>query len=378
MDPMSTLTLVREELKALLVERDELVDGALLALLSGQHLLILGPPGTAKSMLARELCRRLGGSYFEWLLTKFTTPEEIFGPVSLEALEAGRYERVTSHKLPEAEIAFLDEIFKANSAILNSLLTLLNERRFYQGTEVMEVPLQTLIGASNELPEEEELAALYDRFVLRFTVGYVENDQRFKALLMLGDPAAQPTTVLPRESLDTLRARCSQVRVTRGIVAELTELRRNLSAAGVQASDRRYRQSLDILRAAALLDGRDTVDQRDLMWLEHALWSEPHERPKVLEALSALSAGFDEEARRLVRQAREIESYARRDWPTKAEADRALLEAHAKLGEIHRRLSTMLDEARERDRQPGRLTQDIQAISDIQRALLASEGTWQS
>lgn len=378
MDPTETLTRIRAELKAALIERDELVDGALLALICGQHLLILGPPGSAKSMLARELCRRLGGRYFEWLLTKFSTPEELFGPVSLAALEAGSYERVTAHKLPEAEIAFLDEIFKANSAILNALLTLLNERRFYQGTGVMEAPLQTLIGASNELPEEEELAALYDRFLLRFTVGYIEQDQRFKALLALDDASPAPATVLGGEELEALRRQCASVRVSRGIIAELTELRRTLRAAGVQASDRRYRQALGVLRAAALLDGRERVEHRDLMWLEHVLWTEPQEQALVLDALAGLGAGLDEEARRLLRQAREVQAYAQRDWPTRAEADRALLEAHTKLGAIQRRLRTMHDEARERDRPADSIAQQLAALGDIQRALLESEGTWQS
>ena len=202
------------------MKRDELVDGALLALLAGQHLLLIGPPGTAKSMLARELCRRIDGQYFEWLLTKFTTPEEIFGPLSLVALEQGRYERVTELKLPEAEIAFLDEVFKANSAILNSLLTILNERRFHQGNVAAQVPLRTLVAASNELPDEDELAALYDRFLLRFVVGYIERDDRFRELLLFNDEDDQTPTCLSGDDLAELQARCAAVAVPKGVLAE--------------------------------------------------------------------------------------------------------------------------------------------------------------
>src|SRR5258705_3500122 len=191
MGPQEKLKRIREELKQTFLERADLIDGALAALLSSHHLLIIGPPGTAKSMLADELCRRIeGANYFQWLLTRFTTPEEIFGAVSLKALEQDEYRRVTTRKLPEAHIAFLDEVFKASSSILNALLTLLNERRFHNGRESVEVPLLTVFGAANELPEEDELSAIYDRFLLRFVVGYVVEDWRFLRMLRAPTPAA--------------------------------------------------------------------------------------------------------------------------------------------------------------------------------------------
>jgi MoxR-like ATPase len=149
MGPRDTLRSIRDELQQVFLERAEVIDGALTALLGGHHVLIIGPPGTAKSMLADELCRRLdGATYFQWLLTKFTTPEELFGAVSLRALERDEYRRVTDGKLPEAHIAFLDEIFKANSSILNAILTLMNERRFHNGRAVETVPQQPGSGVS--------------------------------------------------------------------------------------------------------------------------------------------------------------------------------------------------------------------------------------
>src|SRR5207237_8036528 len=167
----------RDELRQTFLERADLIDGALAALLSSNHVLVIGPPGHAKSMLSDERFRRVeGADYFQWLLTRFTTPEEIFGAVSLKALEQDDYRRVTTRKLPDAHIAFLDEIFKANSSILNAILTLINERLFHNGKEVAPVPLLTLFVASNELPEEEELTALYDRFLVRFGVNSIVED----------------------------------------------------------------------------------------------------------------------------------------------------------------------------------------------------------
>src|SRR5690242_8850214 len=163
-------------------------------------------------MLADELCRRVeGAAYFQWLLTKFSTPEEIFGAVSLKSLEQDDYRRVTDHKLPEAHIAFLDEIFKANSSILNALLTLINERLFHNGRSRIVVPLITMFGASNELPDEEELSALFDRFMLRFMVDYIGEDFRF--LKMLEGVESEERTTLSFAELDQLRATAAAVKI---------------------------------------------------------------------------------------------------------------------------------------------------------------------
>ena len=144
---------IRQALNSKFFEREKEVEGILVALLSRQHMLMIGPAGTAKSALSSELAKIIEGTvYFQWLLTKFSTPEEVFGPLSLKGLEQGVYKRITTSKMPEANLVFLDEIFKANSAILNSLLTLINERLFYNNGSPVQVPLMSVIGASNEYP----------------------------------------------------------------------------------------------------------------------------------------------------------------------------------------------------------------------------------
>ncbi|MEY3286326.1 MAG: hypothetical protein RL500_1056, partial [Pseudomonadota bacterium] len=187
-----------------LLERETAVRLLLLAALAGEHTLFIGPPGTAKSELARRLHRCFADApYFERLLTRFSTPEELFGPLSLKALEDDRYERLVAGFLPTAGIAFLDEVFKASSAILNALLTLLNEREFDNGSGRQPAPLVSVVAASNEVPVDEALQAFHDRFLVRVGVAPVA-DSSFEALLQLPAPdagaPAQPFTAAERQA----------------------------------------------------------------------------------------------------------------------------------------------------------------------------------
>ncbi|HSQ00080.1 MAG TPA: AAA family ATPase [Candidatus Dormibacteraeota bacterium] len=345
MTARDTLRTIRDELAQLFLERSEVIDGALTALLSRHHVLLIGPPGSAKSMLADELCRRLeGASYFQWLLTKFTTPEELFGAVSLSALERDEYRRVTTAKLPEAHIAFLDEVFKASSSILNAILTLLNERRFHNGRTVESVPLITLFGASNELPEDDELQALYDRFLLRFVVGYIDEDFRF--LKMLQARPAPTRTTLSLAALRSAQAEVAAVTVADGVYRALVDLRRDLGRAQIVASDRRYRQALDVLRAHAYLDGRDVVSDDDVFFLEHVLWRDPSERAEVRAAVHRQLRGYVDDARALLFQTRELRDYAHRQWENNELRGRAVVEAHTKIRHILAKVASILDDAR--------------------------------
>lgn len=281
---------LRDGLSAGLVERDLPVRLALLAALAGEHLLLLGPPGTAKSLIARRLHLAFKDStYFERLLTRFTVPEELFGPLSIKGLEQDRYERLTQAYLPTASIAFLDEIFKANSAILNALLTLLNEREFDNGASRICTPLVAVVGASNELSEAGELDALFDRFLLRLHVSPVTAESFPELLALRGNvsPQLADALLLSPADLAGLQELAEMVELPDDVVALLCELRDWCTAHDLRVSDRRWRKLVKLLQVSAFTNGRERVSVWDCWLVQHCLWNAPEEREKVYDWYAA-------------------------------------------------------------------------------------------
>ena len=300
-----------------LLERETEVRLLLLAALCGEHLLLLGPPGTAKSELSRRLSAATGGTYFERLLTRFSVPEELFGPLSMAGLENDEYVRKIDGYLPTAEVAFIDEIFKANSAILNALLTILNERLFDNGSKRFSVPLLCLVGASNELPESEELDALYDRFLIRRQVGQVSSaglgtlarlaagalgdgdaallssDSAFSSSSENGD--GEPSPELSMDDFrSTARTAYSSVEVPDSVIDILTDIRNYLQdkcEPPIYVSDRRFMKSVKMLQVVAHADGRAAVSEVDCLLLEFVLGQRPDDaakvRARVLEVIAS-------------------------------------------------------------------------------------------
>src|SRR5215472_12888886 len=226
--------------------KDEVIRLLVIAAIAGEHAVLIGPPGTAKSALIRMFSRLLSARYFEYLLTRFTEPNEIFGPVDIAAFREGRYERRVDGMLPQAEIVFLDEVFKSNSAILNALLTLLNERRYTSGGVVMKCPLLSAFGASNEVPTDETLTAIFDRFLLRIRSDNLDA-YHFQDLLTKGvqheimaltDAPVQPI-VAAREIQELHRAFSQRMRFTEEFFSQYKGLVFQIRAEGVSLSHRR-------------------------------------------------------------------------------------------------------------------------------------------
>lgn len=279
----SKITAAIEALEARFLEREELIRLMLLGVASGENILLIGPPGTAKSQLARTVSGLFGGAgWFEYLLTRFTTPDEVFGPISLTELKRDRYVRQTEGYLPAAHFAFLDEIFKSGSAILNALLSLLNERVFHNGREKEKAPLLCLIAASNELPEEsEDLAALYDRFLIRYEVGYLQHMSSYERMFSL--PKEPVPALLSAEDIEQLRSQAQEVALPERIIYFLYQLKTAAEQHGLTVSDRRWRNIGDTWRTSAALNGRSEVSVWDTIYTPHMLWDVPEELASIRE-----------------------------------------------------------------------------------------------
>lgn len=278
-----------------LYEKDKMVRMALLSMIAGENMFLFGLPGTAKSMVCRRLAHVFCGGggkikYFEYLLNEFCTPDELFGPVSLKELENGGYRRETAGFLPDADIVFLDEIWKAGSAVLNSLLSIINERKFHNGKNVDAVPLKVLIAASNELPAKDSgLEPLWDRFTVRLKTKPIEDDKNFFKMITAApsedgevSAAAEKYRITQEEfsawqtAIERIALPSDVRAVIQAVRTELARKNAEVQAAGGEkyyVSDRRWKKIVRILKTAAFLNGRKSVDIADAALIADCIWS---------------------------------------------------------------------------------------------------------
>jgi MoxR-like ATPase len=368
------------------VGRREAVQLLGLGALCREHILLLGPPGTAKTRLVERFCRMVDTRPFSYLLTRFTEPSEIFGPIDVKSFqEQSRYQVNTEDMLPRARIAFLDEVFQGSSAILNTLLTLINERTFRDGRPGSDgsTPLISVVGSSNEIPNEPVLSAFSDRFLLRCRVRYVGLDQ-LEDVLLLGwrdeqqrirpgaddtDPAARLAVSVSEADLRLLHEAVAQIDLS-PVTGTYLEILREIRGAGVKFSDRRAVKAQKVFAASALLAGRGEADLTDLRWLAN-LWTDEADEESLRKIVSGHGVPVEEpgqqvrelhditdldlatikaragqvtseaELRKLARDAQRLAAEVRRDHPA---ANPAADDALKRIQAVQREILTVLRE----------------------------------
>lgn len=392
---MSALTAIRSELAGRFIERRREIDILCISALARMHSVLLGDPGEGKSSLVDSFVARIdGATIFKTLLTRFSTPEELFGPVSIQGLEQDVLRRLVEGYLPTARFGFLDEVFKANSSILNAVLGLMNEREFRNGTQMLQAPLEFLIGASNEMPQGEDLGALWDRFTLRILVKalsevghrqFMDDERVRRTSAALGvDVSGRSGTTLTLDQLVLLQKVVLQVSLPDDVLDSWYRIREALAKAGYAVpSTRRSGWLLSVIAAYAVLQGRTVAMPGDLSILAHVLWQHPKEERAVASLVMMESNPLLAQAQdlfdKLVDAAEECFKF-HRDNPaaTPVEKTQKVLEAQSAISALGKQLKLLETQASG----SGRDTRDILALiadaksRDEQVAKLAGGSNW--
>lgn len=288
-------------------EREEVIAVSFLAALADQNIFLLGPPGTAKSLISRRLSNAFDSeSYFEYLMQRFSTPEEVFGPVSISELKKDNYIRKTDGFLPKADFAFLDEIWKSSPAILNTLLTVINEKVFRNGVNIEKVPLKVLISASNETPPlNQGLEALYDRFLVRMFVPPMKSKDVFNELMQskptLSNLDIDNNIKITHEEWENWAKEKDEIKLSTETLNIIHDIRKSFEERkdelNIYVSDRRWQRASMLLKAAAYFCGREETNIVDALLLRHCLWTDEKNRNDVVEIVeeAVLNSGFDTE-----------------------------------------------------------------------------------
>lgn len=311
---LSKLTNIEAELNNEFVERSDLIKIMLLSVVTSSNLLMLGPPGTAKSLISRAMCNRIDNSnYFEWLLNKSSDPAELLGTFSIKGMENDQFKRMTAGKLPEANIAFIDEVYKCNSPTLNALLSIMNEHVFFNDGKAVKVPLISMFAASNEPPEDDSLLAMHDRFLFRIEVEYVHDAANKKRMFnnYIYDRAGVATnkahTTITVEELDALQLKARSIPVPKAIINKFISLMNSLQKnSTISISDRRANECFKVLQGSALLNGRNKVGLDDFNALKYVLWEKKEDIDTIGAEITKIVNPYDEELAKFTRQFNEV------------------------------------------------------------------------
>lgn len=279
------------ELYKVAPERETIIDSMVIALLTDQNVLLLGNPGTGKTYLTKHFAEVFANdSFFHYLLTKTTKPEEIFGPISFTALKQDKFEHNVKGKMLEKEVVLFDEIFKAGSSLLNSFLTILNEHLFFNGTEILKIPMRLCVGCSNEYPEDESLNALFDRFLIKFWVEYIQDRSVLKSALTNGFD--QTTVRFTPDELDKMKQEMGQIAFTNSNAETLLNIKEALAAEGIEISDRTLFALPKLIKAKAYVSGRTTICPSDFQILSEVVWRTHKDRPICAQVIGNVSDPF--------------------------------------------------------------------------------------
>lgn len=319
-DIQSKFTKITNKLETIVFERDEVIEAIKLSMLSNQNVLLLGPPGTGKSMTVKLWASFIsGGTYFEKLLSKFSTPDELFGPISVKGLEEDRLRHQTKNYLPEADFAFIDEVFKANTGVLNAMLKIMNEREYDDDGMIKKVPLLAMVGASNEIPEPEDgLDAMYDRFHIKLKVPYIfETSNWVRMIGSTGKAVIPEDQKLKMEDIAEAAAFAqNQITVDEEMLEILLTIKNQLKREALIISDRTWWNTVQSLKSQAYLSGRTSVQIEDFEFLIHMLWNDDRNIVKVRSTVLEIANPDKNEAMMHLDTARDVYEKAISDEET--------------------------------------------------------------